>query len=1340
MPDCNPGALESYVPPYVRRRVAAGGPPALPCVDELPGALVLADISGFTALSEKLAGDGQGGAEELSKALNAFFSDLIDLVAEHGGEVVGFAGDALLAYWAGPTADLLACAAQAAVGWAQAVTDANRERTRLPNTDLTMCLSLSAGTVYGLHLGGVAGHRLAVVSGDPLDRLSRAERLAAPGDVVLDDAARALLPESYRTRPLEAGYHLLLAGPRPGPTSQTGVGGTPVTASADLAAYIPMHVLEQESSGRGGWLAELRPMTLLFLQLATFGYGRSVEAAQEVASVVQEELARHGTTVNKLTVDCHGTAMVAAAGLPPLAHDDDPVRAVRAALAVAARVEALGHCVHIGVAGGRVFCGPVGNGRRREYTVLGRPVNLAARLAAWAAGESTTSVVLCDEATFEATRHAVEFDDPRSTTIRGMSAAVTTRRALSHRLHTGDARRPTGPLLGRDAEMRAARSARGRAASGGTAAVIVLGEPGIGKSRLLVEIAAEAEADGMRTIRSAGDPVERTVPYHAWRRVFETLLGLRDVGTDADRSRRAAAALSSSDRPLAALLNPVLGLDLPDSPATAALAGDARPASTRALLVALLRRAAGPMMVVLDDAHWFDSASWALAREAAREVPGFLLLIAARPKSATDGDIAELAALPGCHQLRLDPLSDHRVLELATACLGVSTLPDAVAEVLRTRAGGIPFFAQELAYALRDSGRLTVEDGRAVLVGDATTLTDAVPVTVEAALAARVAALDSRTQLVLKVASVIGPAFSADVVAAVYPIVAERPHLAASLALLVERDLAVVDADASHRGYGFRHALTRDAVYRLMLLSQRQELHRGVAQWYESRPEGIAGLHAALGYHWSRAGEPDRGSRHLGLASVEALDHGLAREAVDLGLDAAALLGLNLPRQAAASVEEIPQVLADIDRAVASRDLDDLLSLPSVGDPRAAELMGLLLRIQPAAYMSQQDALYALMGLRNFLLTLEHGGTHFTAGVVSIYASLVRLLQDDPVRAFALSTLSKRLAERDAPAMTAYAGFVHSWLIHHWTQPLASDLPELMDHARRGFEHGDVTFGGFNAAAHVIHLGLCGTHLDRVEEAGATSAALISGRVASAAFHCRHEAQAARALAGRTVDLCSLTDRGTGGVEEERDLGWVRGSQLTNQTGYYLVWKLRLHYYAGHFAIARGFAAEVAAIRPAIAGQAIEAEYVLFAALAELGGSGSAAAARDHLRQLRKWQERAPMNFRHKALLVQGELTRAAGEPQRAAVLLREAAASARTGGFQQHEALAFELAAVAHRKAGDLDAARAAGEAAIEGYRRWGAQAKADSLSRAPTTSPAHCDGADALDGLMETAAPPLT
>jgi hypothetical protein len=332
--------------------------------------------------------------------------------------------------------------------------------------------------------------------------------------------------------------------------------------------------------------------------------------------------------------------------------------------------------------------------------------------------------------------------------------------------------------------------------------------------------------------------------------------------------------------------------------------------------------------------------------------------------------------------------------------------------------------------------------------------------------------------------------------------------------------------------------------------------------------------------------------------------------------------------------------------------------------------------------------------------------------VVSIYASLVRLLQNEPVRAFALSTLAKRLAERDAPAMSAYAGFVHSWLVHHWTQPIASDLPDMMRHAHLGLGHGDLTFGAFNAAAYVIHLGLCGVPLDSVERAAALSAALIAGRVASAAFHCQHEAQVAKALAGKTEDLCSLSDRpGEGSVDEERDLAWVCGSQLANQWAYYLISKVRLLYYAGRYEEARRFSGEAAAIRPAFAGQAMEAEFVLFAALAELAGAGPDAVARDHLRQLREWQAFAPMNFRHKVLMVEGEMARIVGEPERAARLLAEAVTSARAGGFPHHEALASELAVAAERDAGA--AAAASLEAAVSGYRRWGAHAKADRLEK---------------------------
>jgi predicted ATPase/class 3 adenylate cyclase len=1318
-------ALASYVAPYVRRRVAADGPPALPAVDRLVGAVVLADISGFTLLSERLADAGVGGTEALSDALNRYFGAMVDFVTDQGGEVLGFAGDALLALWSSPSRrddTALAEATRRAATWALAVGRGSGETASLTGIDLVVRLALAAGTVFGVHLGGVDGLRHSVVSGGPIERLSGASERAGPGDVVLDDVAWSLVSADARSQPLGGGFHRLDSLP---PPDTPPAPPDPDSGTGDLSAYVPVQVLRQEQLGQGQWLAELRRLTVVFVTLPDFSHRADARAAQRVAAMIQEELGRHEATVNKLSVDSHGTSVLAATGLPPLSHDDDPVRGVRSALAVADGLRRLGWRGGVGVATGRVFCGPVGNAVRREYTMVGDAVNVAARLAGEArvVGGDHDVAVMCDSATYEATQHRLDYGPARTLAVTGRTSPVTLYRAAGRRPGTGagTSRRAGFPLVGRDPERYWLVSALDHLDKGEGGVVVLEGEAGIGKSRLLAEVMGLAAERGIRWVGGVGDPVERVVAYHAWRDVFAALLGVEESATGPGRGDRIVDALPAPDRPLAPLLNPVLGIDLPNTEVTTRLAGEARLEATRELLLGVLEGAAAePLVVLLDDAHWFDSASWSLVLDAVRRVPQLLFVLATRPVEPAAPEFAELVTEPGTDVLTVGPLAPAQAVALVCARLGATSLPPPVAELILERAGGNPLYSEELAFALRDGGFLGVSGGDVILTAGDVLPADAVPSTLEAVIGSRIDALDPPSQLALKVASVIGTTFLPKMVNQIHRVADDAAGLANAFAMLVERNLVVVDDLEPSPLYAFRHLLTRDVAYNLMLFSQRRELHRAVAEWHELRfAHDLAPLYATLGHHWAKAGLADKASGYLALASIDALNHGMPREAVDLGLEAASLLGIGIPRRTPEIAAAIGPALAAIEQRGGGRSLDDLLFLPPVGDPKVAAAIGTLLRTQPAAYMSRQDELYALMGLKNFLLTLEHGGTPFTPGVVAIYASLVRPLTGDPVRAFALSTLAKRLAERDAPPMRSYAGFVHTWLIHHWTQPIASDLPEVMEHSRLGYEHGDVMFGSFNAAAYVIHLAASGAPLDVVIETAAANRTLIAGRVASAAWHCLHELQVAKALAGLTSGPCSLSD--VEGIDEERHIASISQTDSYNQIAYYFISKLRLHCYHRQYVEACAFAERAEALLPAFAGQAIEPEFVLFSALARLGSltpgeaaSPVAEAARERLRRVRAWQGYAPTNFRHKSLMIEGELAQVEGDPARAALLLAEAAESARMAGFVHHEALARELEGRARLRAGDAVGSRAALERASDGYGRWGARSKVDDVAAA--------------------------
>jgi class 3 adenylate cyclase/tetratricopeptide (TPR) repeat protein len=875
--------LASFLPDrLVRRLVERPGDAGQPHADRLVGALALADISGFTATTERLARRGPGGAEELRGLLEGAFEPLLELIAGTGGDVLKFAGDALLACWpAGEgTQPSLAAATAAAAGCAEAMQAALQRYATEQRLPLALRIGVGAGEVVVLDIGGRLKRRELLVAGAAVPQTTGVAAQAGPGQVVLSGPALRLVEHEPRT-PIPSGATAPLHEPR---TLPEGV-------ETLLAPYLPRAMLASMVAGHEEWLAELRQLTVLFVNLPDLDHQAGLDDAQEAMLALQSALYRYQGSINKLSVDEKGTTLVAALGLPPLAHEDDPARGVLAALAM--REALAGRRVGIGVTTGRVFCGTVGSRRRREYTMLGAVVNLAARLMQ-EAGEG----VLCDAATAEAARSTLDFESLAPVRVKGRADPVPVFRPDRPASRAGRRPEPASPtpLVGRrDEQARLAGALRRLMAEDADrpdrALVLVLeGEAGAGKSRLVAELREQALAAGLPVLAGAGDAVERNTPWHPWRELFGQLPAFD--GGDLAACRRVLLDLLGPDpelQDLTPLLNPVLPVELPETVRSAELSRQGRAARTRDLLVRLVRAVVGdkPTVLVVEDAHWLDSASTGLVLALSRERAPLLLVVATRPPvdAGTPEDALGWAAYrrllraPNVERLVLDRLPPDAVGALVSQRLGTASVPEVLARLVEEKAEGNPLFTEELTFALRDAGLVRVVDGRVELVSEvAEVLARRLPHTVHGAITSRIDRLSPTQQLTVKVASVIGRVFAVGILRDVHPLgTAAARTLGEDLAAIERANLTVLEAPEPDLHYLFKHVIVQEAAYNRMLLAQRRRLHRAVARWYERSGGGDLAL---LAHHWRQAEVPAKAIGYLEQAGAEALREGAYAEAV----------------------------------------------------------------------------------------------------------------------------------------------------------------------------------------------------------------------------------------------------------------------------------------------------------------------------------------------------------------------------------------------------------------------------------------------------------------------------
>ncbi len=880
--------LVSYVPALILRRFVTNPTPlTAPEMVRFPAAVLFADITGFTNLTERLAHYGPVGTEQLTNVLNGYFEQLIALILDHNGDIVKFAGDALVAIWATPAMqEDLATVTQRAAQCALAVQAKLQGSRAVEGVSLSLRIGIGAGEVAAVHLGGLFARWELLLAGTPISQIGAAEHQARPGDVVLSPEAWTQVHERCTGTLLKRG-NVRLEEMHQGLPLCSLVPLRPPSADG-VWAYLPSAIRARLAAGQSDWLAELRTVSVLFVNLPDLKHitPNVLEQTQRVMCTLQAALYHYEGSINKLSVDEKGITLVAALGLPPLAHEDDAVRGIQAAQRMQAELRTLRVRNAIGVTTGRVYCGEIGSARRREYTLIGDVVNLAARLM-----QAAPDGLLCDATTYQAAQERFQFEALPPLKLKGKAEPVAVYRPMGQAAASG----ATDALFGRAAERAVLTERLAQLRAGEKGVVVLEGEAGIGKSRLVADLAAQGRARDMTVLQGAGDAVEKTTPYHAWRPVFTQLLGLSGM-TDAPQRRAQVLKGLQAERELlrlAPLLNDVLPLDLPDDELTSQMTGQVRADNTHEILLGLLQRSVQQhaTVVILEDAHLFDSASWALTTLVAGRVEPLLLVIATRPPAEpVPVEYLRVLKTPGTRLLQLEGLAPEYTLALVCRRLGVGSLPDPVAELILGKAQGNPFFSEELAYALRDTGLIQVAEGCCQVAPGANLGATAFPENVQGVIISRLDRLAPPQQLALKVASVIGRVFPFRALHDVFPLETERDALANHLRTLERLNLTQLETPVPNLAYLFKHVLTQEAAYGLLLFAQRRELHRDVAEWYERTFAGnLAPYYPLLAHHWRRAEVKPKAIDYLEKAGEQALRSGAHREAIPLFQEALAL-------------------------------------------------------------------------------------------------------------------------------------------------------------------------------------------------------------------------------------------------------------------------------------------------------------------------------------------------------------------------------------------------------------------------------------------------------------------
>jgi class 3 adenylate cyclase/tetratricopeptide (TPR) repeat protein len=707
-----------------------------------------------------------------------------------------------------------------------------------------------------------------------------------------------------------------------------GAEGTRKASELDPRSYTPRHLAEKILTSRSAIEGERKQVTVLFadvkesMNLATRLDPEEWHAVLDgFFRVLTDGIHRFEGTVNQYT----GDGVMALFGAP-IAHEDHASRACYTALDLRSelrryaedmkRRHGLSFATRIGIHSGEVVVGKIGDDLRMDYTAQGETVGLASRLEQLADPGS----VYVSEATARLIAGYFVLRDLGTFSVKGLPAPARVYELegtgrLRTRLEVAQTR-GLSKFVGREREMQALESALERALGGSGQVVGIVADPGVGKSRLCLEFVARCRERGLYVNEGHCPPHGKVVPYLPILELWRSRFGIGEKDSDDEARRKIAGTLLLLDegfRDALPVLFEFLGVADPQNPPP-----KIDPEAKQRQLLGFLRRLThelsdrAPFVILIDDLHWVDRASDAFVAEFAEAIDGRRVLFLVNFRPEYEGAWMRKSYY---QQIALSPLSSQAVDELLEDLLGSDQGLEALREGLRTRSGGNPFFLEEAALSLIESGVLAGARGRYRLTRPIESVE--IPATVQVVLAARIDRLSERDKALLQAASVVGKSFAESILRRVV----NRPELEllASLGALRQAEFIYEESVHPETIYAFKHPLTHEVAYKTQLAERRMRTHAAVASAIEEAyPEKLDERAADIARHWEHAGE----------AREAAKWHRRAAEWVGANNSAEGLRHWGSVRQLRDTLPETPENLAQ--RAAVRAQI--MLHLSRLGD------------------------------------------------------------------------------------------------------------------------------------------------------------------------------------------------------------------------------------------------------------------------------------------------------------------------------------------------------------------------------------------------------------------------
>jgi class 3 adenylate cyclase len=804
------------------------------------------------------------GLSQQAPQNNHYFSQLLDLLDNHGGEVVKLFGDTLLAVW---TVDVsgkdLATVTRRAAACALALKESQNK--------IKLHMRLGADTLWVATVGGAEEHWEFIVTCPMLQQLYNTQHT---DKILIAKQTWSLLRKYAKGQAFNDEFIQLEKLSRPLKPRHLPSITLPPESEQLLKRYVSPVVLAQMELAQQWTQCEV---SLLCLNLPKLDYNQTdiLMKLQDLVYDFQSIINHYQGSLIELMQHSTGTLFIAGWGFTQ-SNQFNILQAIQTAQKLQTLLIEQQIDYQIGLSAGQIFCGHRGNATCRHFDVIGKPMQLSLGLSL-----VTENKILCDDSIYQATQNLIDYEylppvthlspeplalySPLNSSIIGRREA---RRILSEQLN----------LLHQQAQG---------------SVVLIEGKAGIGKTCLIQDLIQQAQSTqfyytpnhrqhltSVTCLICQADEREQNTLYYVWRSLFTQILNQEFAGLNSAKQCSEMLRRTQNIPALAArfpLLNQLLPLQLPENRLTEQMQGQIRIDNTHALIVALLqdliKHSSRRYVFIFENLHYLDSCSRLLLQRVVRRVQPVLIILATRPVGLS---LPKLEAHAHFHSIYLQGLETDETHFLLAQRFNVTQLPLELVDFIQDKTAGNPLFAEILLHWLLDSGVIRHINGTVDVLMPLQEV--ACPTQINHALSAYFQVMTDAQQVTLKAASVIGREIHLKLLGKLYTLMTKREGLHQAIDRLKHHDF--LRSTNNNHYLQFKHELIQDTAYQALLRNQKVQLHRTMARWYEKATD-LKAYYNILAYHWENAEMPEKAIEFYEKAGEQALSNDANTEAVN---------------------------------------------------------------------------------------------------------------------------------------------------------------------------------------------------------------------------------------------------------------------------------------------------------------------------------------------------------------------------------------------------------------------------------------------------------------------------